>query len=207
MPQSPWNALPPQVTDADSGQVVSVRQHLSAAMRLDSVQELRISLMRHWSLYEAMYHSSYIASRLGLYQKNGRRRLDEWLARMGIPLEECKQDYGYMRKEFKDALYDKMLQYGTEFGLVNLTYPSFRRVTNYTSQLAAADLVISITAMLETPTAADEGEASTAVLFNAAKGTLCNGGIKDCVMREGLDRAKDLVKAIVAQGHSIITQK
>ena len=196
------------MTDAESGLVVSVRQHLSSHMRLDSVQELRISLMRHWSLYDAMYHSSYIASRLGLYQKNGRRRLDEWLARMGIPLEECKQDYGYMRKEFKDALYDKMLQYGTEFGLVNLTYPSFRRVTNYTSQLAAADLVISVTAMLEAPLAPNNDEAEgTAVLFNSAKATLCNGGIKDCVMREGLDKAKELVRAIVAQGHGIITQK
>lgn len=90
--------------------------------------------MRHWSLYEALYHSSYIASRLGeramypkfgnlpslylprassilsqrmmrpetllvdtlrsatgLYQTKGRTKLDEWLARMGIPLEECKQ--------------------------------------------------------------------------------------------------------------------
>ena len=47
---------------------MAVRQHLSTSMRLDSVQELRVSLLRHWSLYEALYHSSYIASRLGLYQ-------------------------------------------------------------------------------------------------------------------------------------------
>ena len=48
------------------------------------LQELRVQLMRHWSLYEALYHSSYIASRLGLYQTKGRTKLDEWLARMGV---------------------------------------------------------------------------------------------------------------------------
>ena len=40
---------------------------------------------------------------------------------MGIPLEECKQEYVYMRKQFKAPLFEKMLQYGNEFGLVNLT--------------------------------------------------------------------------------------
>jgi hypothetical protein len=34
---------------------------------------------------------------------------------MGLPLDECKQEYAYMRKTFKDMLFDKMTQYGSEF--------------------------------------------------------------------------------------------
>ena len=60
---------------------------------------------------------------------------------MGIPLEECKQSYLFMKKGFKDELFDRMLQYGAEFGLLQLTYPSFRCVTNFASTLAATDLV------------------------------------------------------------------
>ena len=77
--------------DADSGVSVVVPQHVCSSMRLESVQELRLSLLRHWSLYESLRHSTYVYTRLGLYQQKGRSNLDVWLARMGIPLEECKQ--------------------------------------------------------------------------------------------------------------------
>ena len=90
--------------DADGsggGASVAVSTHINSRMRIDSVQELRLALMRHWTVYEALMHSPYIASRLGLYQQAGRDKLDVWLARMGIPLEECKQEYAYMRKQFK----------------------------------------------------------------------------------------------------------
>ena len=82
----------------EDGCSTNIKQHISTRLRIDSVQELRLSLMRHWTVYEALQHSPYIASRLGLYQQSGRERLDIWLARMGIPLEECKQEYAYMRK-------------------------------------------------------------------------------------------------------------
>ena len=89
-----------EVQGEDGGPSVLVKQHISSRLRIDSVQELRLSLMRHWTVYEALQHSPYIASRLGLYQQAGREKLDIWLARMGIPLEECKQEYAYMRKQF-----------------------------------------------------------------------------------------------------------
>jgi hypothetical protein len=74
-----------EVAGEEGGQSVSVRQHIASRLRIDSVQELRLSLMRHWTVYEALRHSPYIASRLGLYQQAGRDKLDVWLARMGIP--------------------------------------------------------------------------------------------------------------------------
>jgi cell division control protein 45 len=200
-----------EVKDADSGLMVPVRQHLSSRMKLDAVQELRVTLMRQWSLYEALYHSSYIATRLGLYKQDGRQKLDLWLARMGVPLEECKQEFAYMRKEFKDELFDNMEKFGPEFGLYHLTYPSFRRVTQYTTQLAAADLVTCVTATLEdalhsADEPADEFDRGGAA-FAAARDTLCNGGAKECILRESLDRAKEVTRLLVAQGHAIITQR
>ena len=45
--------------------------------------ELRFMLFRHWNLYDSMYHSSYVASRLGIWKERGRKRLTGLLAKMG----------------------------------------------------------------------------------------------------------------------------
>ena len=193
-----------EVAGEDGGPSVSVKQHIQSRLRLDSVQELRLSLMRHWTVYEALQHSPYIASRLGLYQQRGRDKLDEWLARMGIPLEECKQEYQYMRKQFKGPLFEKMLQYGNEFGLCHLTYPSFRCVTSYgNTQLAAADLVSGVAAVLENYDALEAGGFAGGA-FAAAQKALLSGmrdglerATREGVMRDGIERAKEMLRATV----------
>lgn len=46
-------------------------------------EELRFALFRHWNLYDAMYHSPYVASKLGIWKEKGRKRLHGLLAKMG----------------------------------------------------------------------------------------------------------------------------
>lgn len=46
-------------------------------------EELRFMLFRHWNLYDAMFHSSYVASKLGIWKERGRQRLSGLLAKMG----------------------------------------------------------------------------------------------------------------------------
>lgn len=48
-----------------------------------ATEELRFMLFRHWTLYDAMYHSSYVASKLGIWKERGRKRLNGLLAKMG----------------------------------------------------------------------------------------------------------------------------
>lgn len=48
-----------------------------------ATDELRFMLFRHWTLYDAMYHSSYVASKLGIWKEKGRKRLTGLLAKMG----------------------------------------------------------------------------------------------------------------------------
>lgn len=45
--------------------------------------ELRFMLFRHWTLYDAMLHSGYVAGRLGIWKEKGRKRLQGMLAKMG----------------------------------------------------------------------------------------------------------------------------
>jgi cell division control protein 45 len=46
-------------------------------------EDYRFMLFRHWSLYESMYHSNYVASKLGIWKEKGRKRLANFLAKMG----------------------------------------------------------------------------------------------------------------------------
>jgi len=48
-----------------------------------ATDELRFMFFRHWTLYDAMYHSSYVASKLGIWKERGRKRLTGLLAKMG----------------------------------------------------------------------------------------------------------------------------
>jgi CDC45-like protein len=48
--------------------------------------ELRFALFRHWNLYDAMYHSPYVASKLGIWKERGRKKLSGLLAKMGCVL-------------------------------------------------------------------------------------------------------------------------
>jgi cell division control protein 45 len=45
--------------------------------------ELRFMLFRHWNIYDAMFHSGYVASKLGIWKERGRKRLTGLLAKMG----------------------------------------------------------------------------------------------------------------------------
>jgi cell division control protein 45 len=56
-------------------------------------EELRFALFRHWNLYDAMYHSPYVASKLGIWKERGRKRLHGLLAKMGYVAREYHCTY------------------------------------------------------------------------------------------------------------------
>lgn len=132
-----------------------------------ATEELRFMLFRHWTLYDAMYHSSYVASKLGIWKERGRKRLTGLLAKMGyanymiatllIPMRCCRfsipqtqQPYPHMDMDLKKVLLQKLNDVAPEYGLVELSYPSFMRCYGYRSQpLSAADAVEGISALLD----------------------------------------------------------
>ncbi|EKM55473.1 uncharacterized protein PHACADRAFT_120929 [Phanerochaete carnosa HHB-10118-sp] len=112
--------------------------------------ELRFMLFRHWNLYDAMYHSSYVASKLGIWKERGRKRLTGLLAKMGFSVAETQQTYAHMAKDLKLSLRNKLDQIAPEYGLVELTYPSFTRCYGYHSQpISAADAVEAVATLLD----------------------------------------------------------
>nr|GAT59629.1 cell division control protein 45 [Mycena chlorophos] len=115
-----------------------------------TVEELRFTLFRHWTLYDAMLHSSYVASKLGIWKERGRKKLSGLLAKMGFSLQQTQEQYQFMDKDLKQTLVHKLAEIAPEYGLIELNYPSFRRCFGYRTQpLSAADAVEGVSALLD----------------------------------------------------------
>ncbi|QRW14540.1 PAB-dependent poly(A)-specific ribonuclease subunit PAN2 [Ceratobasidium sp. AG-Ba] len=118
-----------------------------------SCQELRFTLYRHWTLYDSMYHSSYVAGKMNIWKERGRRNLAAMFAKMGISLQEGQQAYSHMDRNFRKDLPDMLEAIAPEYGMVELQYPSFVRAYGFLTQpLAAADCVEAVSALLDAAT-------------------------------------------------------
>ncbi|WWC73512.1 uncharacterized protein I206_107483 [Kwoniella pini CBS 10737] len=112
-------------------------------------EELRFMLYRHWNLYESMLHSGYVAGRLGIWKEKGRKKLQGLLAKMGFSLQQCQQTWSHMDMDLKRKLPEKLESIAPEYGLVELSYPSFTRAYGFQlSSLSAADAVEVISSLL-----------------------------------------------------------
>ena len=100
-------------------------------------------LLRHWTLYDSMFYSNYLAPRLKIWSENGKKELHRFIALMGIPLEEAKQKYKYMsvvntifsfykfflQTQLKTKLKEMVCQVGLEsLELDDLLFNSFTKV-------------------------------------------------------------------------------
>ena len=114
--------------------------------------EYRFMLLRHWTLYDAMYHSPYITSKLKLWESES--KLNLFLAKLGIPLNECKQPYQFMTSTNKaillrDSIDDVAFYYTESVKLNQLKYPSFLKRHDSNFNTSASDIVYAITSLLE----------------------------------------------------------
>ena len=57
------------------------------------IQELRLQLLRHWSLLEALANSPYVATRLLTWLDRGQELLQELLVVCGLPLAQSRLAY------------------------------------------------------------------------------------------------------------------
>lgn len=123
--------------------------------------EPRFLLVRHWSLYESMLHSPYLAPRLHVWTENGRKRLHKLLAKMGISLTQCHQYYTHMDMELKRVLRGRLLKYAPMYGLDGLVPADasgqstnregwgFVRCWGWKACLSATDVGVILGAILE----------------------------------------------------------
>ncbi|KAL2436382.1 Cell division control protein 45-like protein [Exophiala dermatitidis] len=138
----------------------------------------RFLLLRHWSLYDSMLHSPYLAARLHVWNDSGVKRLHKLLAKMGVSLTQCKQTYTHMDMDLKKTLRERLLKYAAVYGLDDLvpsgsgraTYEQegwgFIRSWGWKAQLSAVDVGVILGAILDVGTSHGLG-ATTAAVTNS----------------------------------------
>lgn len=75
-----------------------------------------------------MFHSRFVACRLGIWTEGGRKKLQLFLAKIGLPMDDAKQPWTHLSGPVKTALKEKIADYAGQYGMQDLTFPSFTRV-------------------------------------------------------------------------------
>ncbi|KAK9808923.1 hypothetical protein WJX72_006468 [[Myrmecia] bisecta] len=168
-------------------------------------EDFRFTLMRHWTLYDAMMHSAYVAVRLQTWHDKGRQQLEELLVKMGFPLAQCKLNYSAMRPDLQRQLSHQLELHAARFKLSNITFKSFQLQWGYNCHLTATDAVHAATALLES-----SGKANAAVP-DAADDKFWRAwraiGVRDGgELKAGLELSKKLMRATLSDGGLIITR-
>eukprot|EP00904_Undaria_pinnatifida_P002618 jgi/Undpi1/12357/HiC_scaffold_5.g02029.m1 len=205
-----------ETSSADGKTLVPV----SEMGRITCDMEFRFMLHRHWSLYESMYYSNFVASKLNVWNSNGRHRLEEFLAKMGFSLEQCKQKYPFMSCQLRKRLRDQIEKYAEDYGLQDVFYGSYQRYCGFKNPLSAADMVYCITALTEHKDAgggsadqgssgdsagAEEDEEGWVDSFNTAYDAL--SGKSPALLKQGLSLSMSLQRAVVQQAVSMMEKR
>jgi hypothetical protein len=125
----------------------------SMAGNIEEGKEYRFFLHRHWSLFDAMSHSPYIASKLRCWNLEGTNRLQELLAKMGVPLQQCKQEFSFitpsLRSHFRQQISSESTKAEFNLQAPDVLFDSFFRYNSFRNPVAAADVVHAATALFE----------------------------------------------------------
>lgn len=116
-------------------------------------QELdyKLFLYKHWNLFDSFIYSNYTVASLMTWKEEGKKEIQKILAYMGIPLDEAKQKYTYMKNEYKSVFKDKIIEISKRFDMKDLVFESFIYQFDQRTQLSACDFVYCVNAILEYP--------------------------------------------------------
>jgi hypothetical protein len=89
--------------------------------------ELKLMLLRHWSLYESIYNSNYTVSKLTLWKEQNQKRFRDLLIKIAVPIDQAKQKYEYMNVDLRKDLKRKILEKSAEFNLEKILQSSYVR--------------------------------------------------------------------------------
>lgn len=111
--------------------------------------ELQLIMLHHWTIYDSMFYSPIVAAKLNLWSENGRELIDYLLARMALPMKEAKQDWATVELKLKKEFYERFKKHAIETFGDDILYGSFTKQHGDHENLRAADMVFSLSALLE----------------------------------------------------------
>ncbi|XP_067911435.1 cell division control protein 45 homolog isoform X1 [Heterodontus francisci] len=158
-------------------------------MRIAFDYDLRLALYQHWSLYESMCNSSYTYANLKLWSMQGLKRLQEFLADMGLPLKEVRQKFNSMDISLKENLREMIEESANKFGMKDIRVQTFSVHFGFKNKFLASDVVYSAASLLENIEKDDGNENFIEALDSLSRSNLNK-------LQQGLELAKQQLRAI-----------
>uniref|UniRef100_A0A8B9KPQ5 CDC45 cell division cycle 45 homolog (S. cerevisiae) n=1 Tax=Astyanax mexicanus TaxID=7994 RepID=A0A8B9KPQ5_ASTMX len=159
-------------------------------MRISFEYDLRLALYQHWSLYESICNSCYTSCSFKLWSINGQKKLQEFLADMGLPLKQVRQKFNSMDLSIKENLREVIEESSNKFGMKDIRVQTFSVHFGFKNRFLASDVVHAAAALLES-VEKDEGATDN---FIKALDCLSRSNIEK--LHLGIDLAKKKLKAI-----------
>ncbi|XP_071339655.1 cell division control protein 45 homolog [Trachinotus anak] len=159
-------------------------------MRISFEYDLRLTLYQHWSLYESICNSSYTSCNFKLWTLNGQKKLQEFLADMGLPLKQVRQKFNSMDMSIKENLRDVIEESSNKYGMKDIRIQTFGVHFGFKNRFLASDMVHATAALLES-TEKDESDSDN---FIKALDSLSRSNLDR--LHSGIDLAKKKLIAI-----------
>ena len=119
--------------------------------RISFEYDLCLVLYQHWSLHESLYNTSYTAARFKLWSVHGQKRLQEFLADMGLPLKQVKQKFQSMDVSLKGNLREMIEESANKFGMKDMRVQTFSIQFGFKHKFLASDVVFATMSLMESP--------------------------------------------------------
>lgn len=118
-------------------------------MRISFEYDLHLALYQHWSLYESICNSCYTSSHFKLWSIHGQKKLQEFLADMGLPLKQVRQKFNSMDLSIKDNLREVIEESSNKYGMKDIRIQTFSVHFGFKNKFLASDVVHAAAALLE----------------------------------------------------------
>jgi len=118
-------------------------------LKIQGEAELNLTLYRHWSIAESIRHTPYTAAKFKAFTLKGEYRISEFLADMGLPLQQCNQVFNSMDLSLRQDIVPSFTAKRDKYGLEEITYQSFNCNFGFRHKYCAADIVKCLQAVVE----------------------------------------------------------
>uniref|UniRef100_A0A670JLH8 Cell division cycle 45 n=1 Tax=Podarcis muralis TaxID=64176 RepID=A0A670JLH8_PODMU len=159
-------------------------------MRIAFEYDLCLALYQHWSLYESLCNTCYTSASFKLWSVQGQKRLQEFLADMGLPLKQVKQKFHSMDISLKENLQEMIEESANKFGMKNLRVQTFSIQFGFKNKFLASDVVYAAASLMENM---EKDESGTDNFINALD-SLSRSNLDK--LHQGLELAKKQLRAI-----------
>ncbi|KAG7263932.1 hypothetical protein CRUP_029272 [Coryphaenoides rupestris] len=144
-------------------------------MRISFEYDLRLTLYQHWSLFESICNSTYTSCNFKLWSLNGQKKLQEFLADMGLPLKQVRQKFHSMDMTIKENLREVIEESSNKYGMKDIRIQTFGVHFGFKNRFLASDVVHAAAALLEST---EKDESASDNFIKAL----------DCLSRSNLER-------------------